>query len=191
MNEFLQHNKTINWRHPDIVKTANNLRDRQGDEERTVANCFQFVRDEIQHSGDHQRNPITNIASDVLEHRTGYCYAKSHLLAALIRANKIPAGLCYQRLTIDNGAAPFSLHGLNAVYLKQYGWFRIDARGDKPTVDAPFTPPLEQLAFSTEIEGELDLPEVWSSPLQCVVDFLETVESVEQAGNCLPDIVLF
>lgn len=34
-------------------------------------------------------------ASDVLKHRTGYCYSKNHLLAALLRVNKIPTGLCY------------------------------------------------------------------------------------------------
>jgi len=37
-------------------------------------------------------NPVTCKASDVLIYGTGYCYAKSHLLAALLRANAIPAG---------------------------------------------------------------------------------------------------
>nr|WP_320193052.1 transglutaminase family protein [uncultured Desulfobacter sp.] len=67
----------------------------------------------------------------VLKYKTGYCYAKSHLLAALLRACNIPAGLCYQRLTIANNKAPFCLHGLNAVYLQRHGWYRIDSRGNK------------------------------------------------------------
>jgi transglutaminase-like putative cysteine protease len=33
------------------------------------------------------------------------------------------------------------------VYLKDYGWYRIDARGNKAGVDAQFTPPHEKLAF--------------------------------------------
>ncbi|WP_338430147.1 transglutaminase domain-containing protein [Synechococcus elongatus] len=37
----------------------------------------------------------------MLEYRTGYCYAKSHLLVALLRACSIPAGFCYQRLSFD------------------------------------------------------------------------------------------
>ncbi len=59
--------------------------------------CFEFVRDEVRHSWDFKENPVTCHASEVLRHRTGYCYAKTHLLAALLRANRIPAGLCYQR----------------------------------------------------------------------------------------------
>ena len=69
--------------------------------------CFEFVRDQIKHSWDFQLNPVTCRASDVLKHGTGYCYAKSHLLAALLRANRIPAGLCYQRLTVANDVPPF------------------------------------------------------------------------------------
>jgi transglutaminase-like putative cysteine protease len=78
--------------------------------------CFKDVR-EIKHSNDYRLNPVTCRASEVLEHKTGYCYAKSHLLAALLRANNIPAGICYQRLTIKNDQPPFCLHGLNAVNL--------------------------------------------------------------------------
>jgi hypothetical protein len=52
--------------------------------------CFEWVRDEIRHSYDYQMNPVTCRASDVLEYKTGYCFAKSHLLAALLRANQIP-----------------------------------------------------------------------------------------------------
>jgi transglutaminase-like putative cysteine protease len=66
-------------------------------------------------------NPVTCKASDVLIHGTGYCYAKSHLLVALLRANGIPAGLCYQRLTIENDGPSYCLRGLNAVYLEQHG----------------------------------------------------------------------
>ena len=80
--------------------------------------------------------------------------------AALLRANGIPAGLCYQRLSIDGTGPPFCLHGLNAVHLDQHGWVRCDARGNKPGVDAFFDPPAERLAFATNIRGERDLPEV-------------------------------
>ena len=79
--------------------------------------CFEWVRDEIKHSWDYKKNPVTCKASDVLKHGTGYCFAKSHLLAALLRANSIPAGLCYERLSIHDDGAPYSLHGFNAAYL--------------------------------------------------------------------------
>jgi transglutaminase-like putative cysteine protease len=91
-------------------------------------------------------NPVTCRASEVLQHKTGYCFAKSHLLAALLRANQIPVGFCYQRLSIDDNGAPYSLHGFNAVYFPEVGWYRVDARGNKEGVTAQFTPPQEQLA---------------------------------------------
>lgn len=152
--------------------------------------CFTFVRDEIQHSLDHGRNPVTCRASDVLHHGTGYCYAKSHLLAALLRANGIPAGLCYQRLSVGKGGAPYCLHGLNAVYLPEQGWYRIDARGNKPGVFAAFTPPREQLAFAIVESDEADLPEIWAEPLDVVVQVLSRYSDVFEAAHALPDVQL-
>ena len=82
----------------------------------------------MEHSVDFERHAVTCRASEVLAERTGFCYAKSHLLAVLLRANEIPAGFCYQRLSVNDDGAPYCLHGLNAVYLDDYGWYRIDAR---------------------------------------------------------------
>lgn len=154
-----------------------------------IANvCFIYVRDEIKHSNDYQLNPVTCKASDVLKHKTGYCYAKSHLLAALLRANKIPAGLCYQRLSIENDKPPFCLHGLNAVYLPDIGWYRLDARGNKEGVDADFTPPKENLAFSINVEGEADFLEIWSEPLPEIVRVLESSSTFIEVAENLPDL---
>lgn len=151
-------------------------------------NCFEFVRDKIKHSWDYQLNPVTCKASDVLKHGTGFCYAKSHLLAALLRANDIPAGLCYQRLTIQPGQPPFCLHGLNAIYLEAYGWFRVDARGNKEGVQADFNPPSEQLAFPIEVSGEADFPEVWAEPLPIITDVLTRAKNVQWVAENLPDV---
>lgn len=95
----------INFNDPAVAKLTRQLK--ASDSISTARRCFQFVRDEIKHSSDYQLNPVTCQASDVLEHSTGYCYAKSHLLCALLRANNIPAGLCYQRLSIDGFGPPF------------------------------------------------------------------------------------
>ena len=123
-------------------------------------------------------------------HKTGYCYAKSHLLAALLRANGIPAGLCYQRLSVDDKGEPYCLHGLNAVYLDNYGWYRIDARGNKDGINAQYTPPQEQLAFSIHLKPEADLPEIWSAPLPIVVSVLEESKTYKEVYENLPDIEL-
>ena len=123
--------------------------------------------------------------------RSGYCYSKSHLLTALLRANGIPAGLCYQRLTIsdegENGG--YCLHGLTAVFLPEHGWYRADPRGIKDGVqEARFDPPHEVLAFPLKHPGEFDLPGIWTKPLPLVVETLARYETYESVANNLPDM---
>jgi transglutaminase-like putative cysteine protease len=190
MKQYLLSSEYIDSDHPAVIKQAAELVCDCHSEEEKVKACFEFVRDHIKHSWDYRLNPLTCRASDVLKHGTGFCYAKSHLLAALLRSIGIPAGLCYQRLTIDGESGPYCLHGLNAVYLQRYGWYRLDARGNKVGVDAQFAPPLEQLAFSINHENEGDLPGIWPEPLPMIVDALTCHASVEEVASNLPDIPL-
>lgn len=188
MQKYLESSEYIDWKNPKVLAKAKSLADGLSDVESIARNCFVFVRDEIQHSLDFRRNPVTCKASEVLEHGTGYCYAKSHLLAALLRALGIPAGLCYQRLTISGNQPPFCLHGLNALYLERHGWYRIDARGNKPGVSADFCPPIERLAFSITTDGEADLPEIWSEPIGPVIAVLSTRTTYGEVAEHLPDV---
>jgi transglutaminase-like putative cysteine protease len=190
MQGFLESTEFIDWHHPDVSAKAAQLAEGCAGRLDIARRCFEFVRDEIRHSADFKLNPVTCRASDVLRHRTGYCYAKSHLLAALLRANDIPAGLCYQRLSIDDRGPPFSLHGLNAVYFAEHGWYRLDARGNKPGVQAEFTPPIERLAFPIAVKGEADLPEIWPEPLPVVVNSLLAYKTWDDVYRNLPDVVL-
>ncbi|MCA9471955.1 MAG: transglutaminase family protein [Nitrospirales bacterium] len=190
MQQYLSASHYINWQHPLILTQAHMLANGCANPHEIANACFEFVRDQIQHSGDYSLNPVTCRASDVLRYRTGYCYAKSHLLAALLRANGIPAGLCYQRLTISHQRPPYCLHGLNAVHLDRIGWYRIDPRGNRDGIQATFCPPTEQLAFPIQSEGECDLPEIWPAPLPEVVAVLETQKTYEEVSNNLPDIEL-
>lgn len=188
MTEYLKCSEAIDWRNNEIVALAKQL---AGDGlESTARRCFEWVRDEVRHSGDFRLNPVTWRASDVLRERTGFCYAKSHLLAALLRANGIPAGLCYQRLSVDEVGPPFCLHGLNAVMLPSLGWYRIDARGNKPGVYAQFVPPVEQLAFRPTLAGEADLPGIHAEPLPEVLVALRTYTTCTALAANLPDVDL-
>ncbi|WP_019868227.1 transglutaminase-like domain-containing protein [Methylovulum miyakonense] len=188
MNHYLENSQYLDWQHPAVIAKAAELAQSCQADEQISQRCFVFVRDEIKHSWDYQLNPVTCKASDVLLHGTGYCYAKSHLLAALLRANAIPSGLCYQRLSLDGEGSPYCLHGLNAVYLKRHGWYRIDARGNKPGVKAEFTPPFEQLAFAIVDGLERDFAEILPEPLSVVIDVLTRYASVEDVYKHLPDI---
>jgi len=190
MQRYLTSNEYVDFEDGAVVALASSIARRAGSELDVVRSCFEFVRDEIQHSADFKLNPVTCRASDVLRHKTGYCYAKSHLLAALLRANGIPAGLCYQRLSVGDSGPPYCLHGLNAVYLNSFGWYRIDARGNKPGVDARFCPPREALAFPIRHPMERDLPEIWSEPLSVVVEVLERYDTYAEVLANLPDVEL-
>jgi transglutaminase-like putative cysteine protease len=187
MEQFLKSTDIINWTHPAVSAKAKELAQGCTDKQKIARRCFEWVRDAIQHSHDFRRNPVTCTASEVLTAGTGYCYAKSHLLAALLRANGIPAGLCYQRLSIDDAGPPYSLHGLNAVHLPEFGWYRLDSRGNKPGVDAQFTPPVERLAFQLNFPEERSFPEILPGPLPVVVTALRTHSTWDELYKHLPD----
>ncbi|MEM1252328.1 MAG: transglutaminase family protein [Cyanobacteria bacterium P01_H01_bin.21] len=188
MDAYLQATDIIDWQHPAVLDMANRLA-ADYKQSAAIANaCFVWVRDNIRHSVDYQLNPVTRRASEVLQHRTGYCYAKSHLLAALLRANTIPAGFCYQRLSMDEQGAPYCLHGLNAVYLPEIGWYRIDTRGNRAGVNAQFTPPYEKLAFKLQCADELNFPAVLPEPLDIVVATLQSHHTWNEVLKNLPDV---
>jgi transglutaminase-like putative cysteine protease len=191
LSPFLASSEWIDVRHPLVQAQAQQLAASLPDprDQAAIAQaCFEFVRDQIAHTGDSGHGPITCRASDVLAQGTGFCYAKSHLLAALLRAQGIPAALCYQRLSVGEQGAPYCLHGLNAVWLSGHGWYRIDARGNKPGVNARFTPPVEVLAFDTKLPMESDLPGLHTDPLAIVVKALTHHHSVTDVIQHLPDL---
>ena len=186
--KYLAATEIIDWDHSSIQDLAVLLGAGTGSEIEIAKKCFEWVRDNIKHSHDHKLNPVTCKASDVLKYGTGYCYAKSHLLAALLRANGLPTGLCYQRLSRDDNGAPYCLHGLNAVYLEKFGWYRIDPRGNKPGINAQFCPPIERLAYVAHTEGEADLPGILPEPLEIVVDTLTKWKGYDEVYSNLPDM---
>ena len=186
MNKFLITTTIIDWQHPDILELAQNLA--SPDTNTTTKACFEWVRDNIYHSSDYKMNPVTCRASEVLQYKTGYCFAKSHLLAALLRANSIPTGFCYQRLSVFDNGAPYSLHGFNAVYLSEYGWYRLDARGNKPGVDAQFNPPQEQLAYGINFPEEIDCQHIFAEPLIQVIQALRESSTWNEMLHNLPDL---
>ena len=190
MHEFLRATTVIDWDDPAVTRQARDLRGDAMDPGAITRRCFEWVRDEIRHSGDHGLTPVTCRASDVLRAGSGFCYAKAHLLAALLRANGIPAGFCYQRLRTTGDGPPFCLHGLNAVHLPGIGWHRLDPRGNRPGVEAHFDPPRERVAFHPTAPGEADLPEIWPDPLPVVVEALARHTDARLLATSLPDVVL-
>jgi len=147
---YLEPSAWVDFGHPEIQRHLAASPSDGRCEEEVIRADFEFVRDRVAHSWDIQSRRVTGRASEVLRHREGICYAKSHLLAALLRGRGIPAGLCYQRLTLgDTPDTGHCVHALNAVWIEsRQAWIRLDARGNKPGVDAQFSLGEERLAFA-------------------------------------------
>ena len=188
MKNYLKETDVIDFSDPGILELALTLRQGSVSDLEIAKNCFLYVRDNIRHTGDYQDTITTLKASEVLRYKTGWCYAKSHLLAALLRANSIPAGFSYQRLSCSEYKKDiYCLHGLNSIYLKGFGWYRVDARGNKEGVQAEFEPPIETLAFDLE-EGETNVDGVFEEPLASVVKALDMNRTYEEMINNFPDL---
>lgn len=185
--DYLAASAIIDFHHPEVFRMARSLAQGEVDTIEMVRRCYLFVRDEIAHSFDINKNPVSCSASEVLQNGHGICYAQSHLLAALLRANGIPAGFSYQRLSDDRGG--FALHGFNTVNLPEFGWYRIDARGNTGNIDAQFSPPQEKLAFSSEARGEIDYGLNLAEPLPCLVKVLQGAKCIKTLRRSLPSSI--
>jgi transglutaminase-like putative cysteine protease len=154
---------------PAVRWLAGELRRQCADEASFACAAFEWVRDRVAHSLDAQDPTVTLTATEVLTQRVGLCFAKSHLLAALLRAQRVPSGLCYQRLADGDS---YTLHGLVAVYLRG-GWHRQDPRGNRTGIDAQFSLDGERLAYrANPAQGEVDYRQVFNSPADSVVEAL-------------------
>ncbi len=178
-DDYLAASDVVDFHHPDVAALARTLAaNMPNTPEETARRCFEWVRDRIEHSIDFKRDEVSVSASEALALGTGLCLAKSHLLVALLRANGIPAGLCYQRLTLRDAGSPFCTHALVAVWLNESGWYRCDARGNKATIHCEFTPGRENLAFPVVAEGERLYSQVWAQPWPDLVRRMRVLPSI-------------
>ena len=189
MIEFLQPTAVIDSNAAAVVALAAEVAGDAADDEVIARRCFLWVRDNVRHSSDCEIPTVTCSATEVLEHRVGFCFAKSHLLAALLRARGIPAALCYQRLALDEQGGAFCLHGLVAVFLPKHGWYRIDPRGDRAGISTDFCPPTERLAFAPRLPGEMDIATRFTDAPPSVIATLRRYRSADEVAANLPDYV--
>lgn len=185
LSAYLAAGQVIDHEHPLVRQTSARLARGAADSYDYARVAFEFVRDTIPHSADSGDLRVTWRASDVLERRTGICYAKAHALAALLRAEDIPTALCYQRLRHDGGGGHV-VHGLVAVRFNG-AWHRQDPRGNKPGVDARFSLDGERLAFPVDLESsEVDYPVLYTEPHPVVLDALKAAPDRPHLWKTLP-----
>ncbi len=207
---------------PDANADATDLNPADTSEAATAAarveRLFRFVRDEIIHSFDLDpetaerlatrrvegfppafvRRGIACRASEALALGHGLCFAKSHLLAALLRFAGHPTGFCYVKLADDERPGRFVLHGFVAVHWQPTGgWILLDPRGDRGCFDDPgaiatecrFEAPFSLAYLPDPERGESFLPFIYKRPGKRIVDFLERVPDEKTLRRSLPDSI--
>ncbi|MFG2958061.1 transglutaminase domain-containing protein [Streptomyces sp. NPDC048291] len=184
LSAYLAADEVIDHHHPLVREAAARLAEGVGDSYDYARSAYEFVRDTIPHSQDSGDLRVTWRASDVLERRTGICYAKAHALAALLRAEDIPTALCYQLLADDGGG--HVVHGLVAVRLHG-AWHRQDPRGNRPGVDARFSLDGERLAWVPDPRSsEMDYPVLYAEPHPVVLGALRAAPDRPHLWKTLP-----
>ena len=165
MEDYLIETPSIDYMNPLIRDKVRTLMDQSEDDLDYIKRSYIFV------------------TSDVLKNKTGICWTKSCLLAALLRANGIPSGISYQLLTrADDDSEGYMIHALNTVYLKDFNkWIRLDARGNKENINAYFSLDEEHLAYTVRSElGEIDYHDNHADLDDRLVNILMESESIQE-----------
>ncbi len=189
LDEYLISDAIVDWQTPSVRQKAIELTQSLADEVAKARCLYEWVRDAIPHTHDAGLDIVTCTASEVLRHGTGICFAKSHLLAALLRAVNIPAGFCYQVLRLEppDNNEPV-LHGFNAIYLATLDkWMRVDARGNTNGINAQFNTQKEQLAFAMDpLADEFIYEAIFAAPVGSVVNSLKRYTNLSELWLDLP-----
>ena len=194
ITEFLKETEIVNFSDPKIQALSDKLNQEAADKTDLMKRIYEFVRDEISHSNDSGDSEVTLKASEVLEKGHGICFAKSHLFAAILRLNGIPAGFCYQKLILSEERNPILIfHGLCGVYIERTGvWVRLDPRGNKTGVGAQFSinPEDEMPAFIARPEREEeDFKTIYAEPAAEVIAALTEYKTREELWDNLPTAI--
>lgn len=188
--EYLEESEYVDFSNEDVKNLANKLKNESKDEIDLIQKTYQYVRDVIKHSWDVQDKRVTVSASDVLREGVGICWAKANLLAALLRANGIPSGFSYQRLTLgDTPDTGYCIHAMNTVFVTSCDkWIRLDARGNKEGINSEFSLGEEKLAFKISSVGEIDYKDNHSYPDEKLMIVLkENTDALDMYLHHLPD----
>lgn len=188
---FLQETSYIDYSSPIVREQARALFKSVNSELEKVRIAFEFVRDEISHSIDVNATVVTAKASDVLKHKTGICHAKANLLAALLRSQKIPTGMCYQHLTkTEDDSEGYCVHCFNAVHVG-HRWIKLDARGNNERVSVAFSLHDPAIAFVNRPQyNEFFWPGIFANPHRASMNALEAARNMQELLKALPDHML-
>ena len=101
-SSYLEYSDIIDYDNPLVQNAVDQLINGLSDDISKVRSIYEFTLDHVFHSFQINATSVTTKASEVIDQGHGTCFAKAHLLAALMRAAGIPAGFCYQVLYDNN-----------------------------------------------------------------------------------------
>lgn len=178
---YLEISELYDFTFSPIVDVCKILQTQSSSETMLVKNVYEYVRDNINHTADTNEQYVTCSASEVIIYKHGICCAKANLFAAFLRHFNIPAGFCYQKLKSTNRNS-FVLHGLNAIYLREYGkWIRLDVGGIKTESNAQFSIDEEKIAYKVNKSiGEVDHSTIFDKPNPTVIEVMKKAKDREE-----------
>ncbi|MDO9044780.1 MAG: transglutaminase-like domain-containing protein [Methanobacteriaceae archaeon] len=186
IEDYIRLSEIIDFDNQSMAKKAMELSKGMKTDIQKAKSIYEFVRDEISHSSDINSNEITYRASDVLNKGHGLCFTKSHLMAAFLRVVGIPAGFCYQKLSLDEGNI---FHGLNGVFIDEK-WIRLDVRGNTGEINAQFSLNEEKLAYIPQEEiGDVDYPYIYSNPCHEIIEILQSNSKLDEAIDHIMNLI--
>jgi len=187
---FLQENEYIDFSSPLIIEKTERLFNHINIDVEKAKVAYEYVRDEIPHSFDIKAKIITAKASDVLKYQTGICHAKANLLAALLRTQGIPTGMCFQHLTLaDDDSLGYCVHCFNAIYVNNH-WIKVDARGNTNGKNAQFSLDMPILAFpNRQNYNEFFWPGIYANPHKETMKILDNATCLQDVLDNIPDYV--
>ena len=87
MEDYLIETPSIDYVNFHIQERVQELKNQSDDNLDYIKRSYIFVRNQIPHSEDIETNMVLKTSNDVLKNKTGICWTKSLLLAALLRAD--------------------------------------------------------------------------------------------------------
>ena len=185
---FLCEDKYVNYSSQNIIKKSIELFTDKHSVNDKVKIVFDFIQNEIPHSGTIQNAKVTSCASSVLEYKTGICHSKANLFAALLRSQNIPTGFCYQHVTFDeDDSKGYALHCFNAIYINN-NWLKLDASdktqgdNDQFSIDKPY------FAFKNRPEyDEYFFDGIWATADIKVMNILQNAKHLGDVFNGFPE----
>lgn len=182
-DRFLVATPYVDFEHPVVQRQVAALHQAGATPVEQAHTAFEFVRDHIPHTLTTDRDVVTARASEALEQGTGICHAKANLLAALLRAERIPAGFGFQHLTLeDDDSQGYCLHAFVVAYVDGQ-WVPLD-----PNTGVEFRLDGTSLAFPNRPDfDEYCLPGIWADPDAGTMAVLTQTSNIEEAMRNLPD----